>query len=60
LRWIEPPPAGADGSQEGRIVPAHREVLGGHMKKFQYSRFALSAAAVVALAVELGAGHKFG
>ncbi len=31
-----------------------------HMKKFQYSRFALSAAAVVALAVELGAGHKFG
>jgi hypothetical protein len=30
------------------------------MKKFQYSRFALSAAAVVALAVELGAGHKFG
>ncbi len=25
------------------------------MKKFQYSRFALSAAAVIALAVELGA-----
>jgi len=30
------------------------------MKKCQYSRFALSAAAVIALAVELGAGHKFG
>ncbi len=50
----------ADGHREGRILPAHRESQEAHMKKFQYSRFALSAAAVVALAVELGAGHKFG
>lgn len=32
---------------------------GGSMKKFQYSRIAMSVAAVVALAVTIGAGHKF-
>ena len=37
----------------------HREVQEARMKRFQYSRVALSAAAVIALAVELGAGHKF-
>ena len=30
------------------------------MKKFAYSRPVLTAVALVALAVELGAGHKFG
>jgi hypothetical protein len=30
-----------------------------HMKKFAYSRPVLAAMAVVALAIELGAGHKF-
>ncbi len=29
------------------------------LKKFQYTRVALTAAAVVAFAVEIGAGHKF-
>ena len=29
------------------------------MKKFQYSRIAMSVAAVVALAVTMGAGNKF-
>lgn len=57
---MQPARGRADGIGEGRILPAPREVLGGHMKKFQYSRFALSAAAVVALAIELGAGNKFG
>jgi hypothetical protein len=30
------------------------------MKKFQLVRVAFAVAAIVALAVELGAGHKFG
>jgi hypothetical protein len=30
------------------------------VKKFAYSRPVLAAMAVVALAIELGAGHKFG
>jgi hypothetical protein len=29
------------------------------MRKFQYSRIVVSLAAVVALAVTMGAGHKF-
>jgi hypothetical protein len=31
-----------------------------YVKKFAYSRTVLAAMAVVALAIELGAGHKFG
>jgi hypothetical protein len=31
-----------------------------YVKKFAYSRPVLAAMAVVALAIELGAGHKFG
>jgi hypothetical protein len=45
-----------------QAVSPDRAILPGgpKLKKFAYSRPVLAAIALVALAVELGAGHKFG